>query len=1056
MTQPLVFISYSHKDEKEKETLLSHLGVLGKAKLIDVWSDDRIGAGGDWKQEIDEAMAQAEVAILLVSANSLTSDFILDEEVPTLLKRRESEGVTVFPVIAKACAWETVDWLAKMNVRPKNGRPVWGDAGIHVDEDLATIAKEVAGIVRGAPYTTSVSQPDTFLAILDAMPPEEIPLVAPLPPGSRMTLSPNPLFVGREADLRKLAKALKGGETVAIGQVQIAAATGLGGIGKTQLAVEFVHRYGQYFAGGVFWLSFADPEAIRAEVASCGGRGYLNLAPDFEGLDLPTQVRLVLSAWQSPLPRLLVFDNCEDEELLAQWRPPTGGCRLLVTSRRATWDAALGVQALPLGVLSRPESVALLRKFRPDLTDAEADTIAEELGDLPLALHLAGSYLARYRHAVTSEDYLTQLRQPNPLAHRSLQAGGVSPTRHAQDVARTFALSYQRLDPAELIDVLAWALLGRAAYYAPGEPIPRELLVATLGKPKDAQAALLAEDGLARLVELGLLEVEAEGALRLHRLVAAFVRGVAADAEAQGAVERTVFAEAARLNQAGYPAPLLAWQSHLRAVTNAAFDREDEQAAGLCNSLGYHLSMIGDYAGARPYLERALAIRQKVLGAEHSATAFSLNNLGSLLQEMGDLAGARPYLERAFRIIDKVLGAEHPATATSLNNLGYLLQEMGDLAGARPYYERALVITEKVLGAEHPNTARSLNNLGGLLQGLGDLAGARPYYERALAIYEKVLGAEHPTTATSLNNLGYLLKAQGDLAGARPYLERALVIRQKVLGAGHPDTAQSLNNLGSLLQEMGDLAGARPYLERALAIKEKVLGAEHPDTASSLNNLGYLLGVQGDLAGARPYYERALAIYEKVLGAEHPDTAQSLNNLGSLLQEMGDLAGARPYYERALVITEKVLGAEHPTTARSLNNLGYLLQEMGDLAGARPYFERALAIYEKVLGAEHPTTANSLNNLGSLLRAQGDLAGARPCYERALRINEKVLGAEHPNTANSLNNLGLLLKAQGDLAGARPYYERALRILEARLGPDHPYTRTVRENLADLDDLLAD
>jgi tetratricopeptide (TPR) repeat protein len=809
MTQPLVFISYSHEDEEEKEKLRSHLGVLGKAGLIDLWSDDRIGAGGDWKQEIDEAMAQAKVAILLVSANSLTSDFILDEEVPTLLKRREAEGLTVFPVIAKACAWETVEWLARMNVRPKNGRPVWGEAGIHVDEDLAAIAKEVAAIVRGAPYTTSVSQPDTFLDILDAMPLDEIPPIASLPPSSRMPFSPNPLFVGREVDLKKLAKAVKGGETAAIGQ--IAAATGLGGIGKTQLASEFVHRYGQYFAGGVFWLSFADPAAIPAEVASCGGRGYLNLAPDFEGLDLPTQMQLVLSAWQSPLPRLLVFDNCEEEELLAQWRPPHGGCRVLVTSRRAKWDAALGVQALALGVLSRAESVALLRKFRSNLTDDEANMIAEELGDLPLALHLAGSYLARYRHAVAPSDYLAQLRDKALLDHPSLQGRGATfrPTGHELHVARTFALSYDHLDAADPIDALARALLGRAAYFAPGEPIPRKLLVATLGRDDDPERALLAEDGLARLVELGLLEAEAEGALRLHRLVGAFVRGVAADAEAQGAVEEALLAEAPRLNWwspnwAGYRAPLLTWQVHLRAVTDAAQKREDERAARLCFALGSHLNMIDDYAGARPYFERALRIREQVLGGEHPDTARSLLYLGSLLRVQGDLAGARPYLERALRIREQVLGGECPATAESLNNLGYLLQDMGDLAGARPYHERALRISEQVLGGEHPNTAASLNSLGLLLQDMGDQAGARPYFERALRIREQVLGEDHPRTAESLNNLGMLLQDMGNLAGARPYFERALRIFEAQLGLDHPYTRPLRNNLAILNASLKD------------------------------------------------------------------------------------------------------------------------------------------------------------------------------------------------------------------------------------------------------------
>jgi tetratricopeptide (TPR) repeat protein len=721
---------------------------------------------------------------------------------------------------------------------------------------------------------------------LASLPLDTIPDVTSLPPGSRMPLSPNPLFVGREVDLKKLAKALKGGETAAIGQ--IAAATGLGGIGKTQLASEFVHRYGQYFAGGVFWLSFADPSAIPAEIAACGGVGGLDLRPDFSNLPLDDQVRLVLSAWQSPLPRLLVFDNCEDRALLARWRPATGGCRVLVTSRRGSWDAALGVQALSLGVLSRAESMALLRKFRPDLADDEANLIAEKLGDLPLALHLAGSYLARYRYVVTPEDYLTQLRQPNPLAHRSLQAGGISPTRHARDVARTFALSYDRLDPADPTDALALSLLSRAAYFAPGEPILRKLLVATLGRDNDPETALLAEDGVARLVELDLLEVEAEGALRLHRLVGAFVRGVAAGVGAQAAVEETLLAEAACLNEAGYPAALLAWQSHLRAVTDAASKREDERAAGLCNELGYHLYMIGDLAGARPYFERALRIRERVLGGEHPDTANSLNNLGGLLQEMGDLAGARPYYERALAINEQVLGGEHPHTANSLNNLGSLLYAMGELAGARPYYERALRITEKVLGAEHPDTARSLNNLGLLLRAQGDLAGARPYFERALRIYEKVLGAEHPDTASSLNNLGLLLQTQGDLAEARPYFERALRITEKVLGAEHPDTARSLNNLGGLLYAMGDLAGARRYFERALRIRQKVLGGEHPDTATSLNNLGGLLQAQGDLAGARRYFERALRIFEARLGTDHPYARGTRDNLAKLNASLMD------------------------------------------------------------------------------------------------------------------------------------------------------------------------
>jgi len=166
------------------------------------------------------------------------------------------------------------------------------------------------------------SKADTLAAArqrLAELPLDTVPTPTPLPPRSRMRLRPNPLFVGREHDLRTIAKAIKGGETTAIGQS--ATVTGMGGLGKTQLAVEFAHRYGQYFQGGVFWLSFADESTARTEIAACGGVGALELRPDFSNLSLDDQVQLVLAAWQSPLPRLLVFDNCEDEALLQAYRP---------------------------------------------------------------------------------------------------------------------------------------------------------------------------------------------------------------------------------------------------------------------------------------------------------------------------------------------------------------------------------------------------------------------------------------------------------------------------------------------------------------------------------------------------------------------------------------------------------------------------------------------------------------------------------------------------------------------------------------------------------------
>jgi energy-coupling factor transporter ATP-binding protein EcfA2 len=156
MTLPRVFVSYNHQDEEEKNKLLSHLGAIEQTGRFDVWSDDRIGAGDDWKAEIVQAMAGASIAVLLITADFLNSKFILGTEVPAVLQRLERGGLRVFPVIAKACPWRKVDWLARMNVRPKNGRPVWGDGGSHVDEDLAVIAEEIADAVAG-PFQATLS-----------------------------------------------------------------------------------------------------------------------------------------------------------------------------------------------------------------------------------------------------------------------------------------------------------------------------------------------------------------------------------------------------------------------------------------------------------------------------------------------------------------------------------------------------------------------------------------------------------------------------------------------------------------------------------------------------------------------------------------------------------------------------------------------------------------------------------------------------------------------------------------------------------------------------------
>ena len=679
-------------------------------------------------------------------------------------------------------------------------------------------------------YAQALPRPvdsDTLAAAeqqLAALPLETIPDPAPLPEGSCIPFSRNPLFVGREADLRYLAQVLKGGSTAAIGQ--IAVATGLGGLGKTQLAVEFVHRYGQYFMGSVFWLNFAIPDVIPHEVAACGGAGGIQLHPDFSTLPLEERVHLVQRAWQSSLPRLLVFDNCEDQELIVKWRPVSGGCRVLLTSRRASWEASLGITTLPLDVLPRVHSIALLHKFRPDLADSDPDldAIATELGDLPLALHLAGSFLARYRQAVTPAGYLAQLRQPDLLAHRSLQGWrltqDLSPTLHEQHVARTFALSYDQLDPVDFTDTQSLALLARAAYFAPGQPIPRDLLLATIvGSAEAPDAVLQVEDALRRLVDLGLLEPDAADAVRLHRLLGVFVREIAGDVAVQAAVEDGLLTVSERLLDVGSSGSLLALHPHLKTVLETPQPREEIRTAHLADAFGMVLHRFGDYTGAQPYYQRALTIYEQELGPDHPDTATSLNNLAMLYHAQGRDADAEPLMQRALTICEQKLGLTHRGTAVSLNNLAVLYYSQQRYSEAELLHQRALAIRERELGPTHPDTASSLDNLATLYRAQGRYGEAEPLLQQGLALRERLFGPEHPDVAQSLNNLAALYYAQGRYAEAEPLLQRALTIREQRLGRDHPDVVVTLKNYITLLKAMHREAEAAQLEQRLLAMQ---------------------------------------------------------------------------------------------------------------------------------------------------------------------------------------------------------------------------------------------
>lgn len=712
---------------------------------------------------------------------------------------------------------------------------------------------------------------------------DHIPSPQPLPPYSRISFRHHPSFINREKEMQTLAQQLKEGQAVII--------TGLGGAGKTQLSVEFAHRYGHYFIGGVFWLNFAEVENIPAEVAACGGAEGLNLIPKFDRLDLNDQVRLVQQIWQQPIPRLLIFDNCEDKTLLEKWWPTTGGCRVIVTSRQNRWSRVRNIANLTLDTLPMVDSVSLLQKYIPDSSDDEAEAIAAELGNLPLALHLAGSFLERYHSVVSPKDYFDQLKKQG-LKHPSLTGRGVqySPTEHELHVARTFALSHEKLDATNEIDFVALALLSRAACFAPGEPIPRKLLFATLSFNKDdLEAALLAEDGLARLQDLGLAMLTENGSVWLHRLVAKFGQQASTETNAQDDVEVTLWQKAKNLNQRLMPSAFKDWQSHLRYVAGQAQDQNSERAADLSHEFGNYLRLASNYEEALVWLERAWQLRGHRLGPEHLETARSLNDMGIVQAEMGQLDDALSTVREALNIRQQ-FSAIHGDTAESYNNLGHILQSLGDLAGAHQEIEHSLAIYEQLSDLVPHEKAQSLNNLGVVLMKLGEVDKSQIYLEQARDIWQNHLDPNHAYIAHVMINLGTIAWSSGDLPQAKQYFEQGVDVLKASLGERHPLAATAYNNLGATFRELGNFEEAQLNLDRALSIFQD-MEPGGTNQANTLRNLGLLYQKRQELKQAKELFEQARTTLEKWQNShnvKHPLTEVVASHLAALTETTDD------------------------------------------------------------------------------------------------------------------------------------------------------------------------
>lgn len=835
------------------------------------------------------------------------------------------------------------------------------------------------------------------------LPTVEIPSIAPPPAGSVRGPKYYKYFVGRKDTLREIAQLVKDeGSQKDCAVVRTISVGGIGGSGKTQVAGEFTNLYGQFFLGGVYWVNFTDSSTVPQTIASLGEPGRLELWGNSADLSLEQKVRLVRQAWEKETPRLLVFDNCEDEELLGEWLPDVGGCRVLITARGSSWPPSLGnIVSIRLDEFTRPESIDLLRKhLQNDSEDIHSllDALSDELGDLPLAIDMAARHLREFRFDVTLEQYLSEIREERTL-HTSLnQEHEHSSTGHELSVFLTFKRSFDRLSPSDSVDQCARNLLLRVKYLAANQPVPRQLIWALLAVDEsDTERKRLVGRALTRLENLGLVKQDEEsGDIIVHQLVA---DAIGRETEAETSLTEV---ESASINLAshtfeyGTPAAGMKLVSHLGHLVDQAADREDTHVHDLLRVLGGFEQRLGQYVKARDHYERALDLARRIFSVDDLRIAQDLENIGVLTKREGD--------------VDTAIDVYEQLLETYEQNARYQQILSNPIIGSEEEVRTFSSVHLNLGSAQRDQAVRTGN--------YELLRTVKKHYDTALHIRTEALG-DHIDTVESLINMALLGMDFNDEAMAWSFAERTLQMNERRGDEGDVKNAEALSIKGELFLRDEKYEQARDEHERALRIRESSLPPDHDDILESLENIATVLWFGGKAPEARPYLERAAVIRDAKYG-DSIETAQVLDRLASVLVAEGNYDEARSNYERALTITENITGSSSFEVATTQNNLAFLLythalekRQNGTeycplLEEARYYGEQALATFEGELEDNEPILANSLQLLSSILLILELYPEARSRLERSLTVGEAAYGSDSDFAAYSRTLLQML------------------------------------------------
>jgi hypothetical protein len=805
----------------------------------------------------------------------------------------------------------------------------------------------------------------------------------------------NQYFTGRDPMLQRLRSLLTGDVTALIPH----SLQGLGGIGKTQLAVEYAYRFAADY-DLVWWVPAGHPAEARGAL--------VELAPHLGLLDtgqLGDTVRIVLDLLRTGYPYarwLLIFDSADHPADIQPLLLPGPG-QTLITSRNQDWGNR--ADSLDVDVYLPEESLRFLQHRAPGITEAESKALAEELGNLPLALEHAAAWLDTTGTGVGR--YLELLHTQAVSLFSALKPGG-----YRELVATTWAVSLNQLREEQPAGA---DLLNLCAFFN-HSPIPLDLLTqAPPPLPERLTGVLQADsqraEALGAIGRYSLARVrpgpQGQPQLSLHPLVQTLARELVPAEQAavyRSAVHRLLAAAdpGNPLESVSFPryAMLLPFVLSSGMPENAA----DPQIRQLVLNVLTYLQVRGESEVALAATEPVLTGWRAELGPLHPDVCKLVGRHVTALRDTGQPAAALQVGGELYAALLAELGPDDPLTLRATGGLAATQRRLGLFREARELDEDTLARYRRLNGPDDQETLRTAHNVAVNLRMFGQFQAALELDRDTAERTERLLGPDHLSTLFSRNNVARDLREIGDVYASVALEENVYARYVALLGLGAvdapdaPDALRAMKNLSLSRRKAGRYEESRALAEDVLPRHRQRFGDLHPETLAAITNLANEYRLAGQHAAARGFAEEAVSGFETALGAEHPFSTGAAVNLAITLRLTGNPERAREVDELALDRLRRSLGDDHRYTLSCLVNLASDHSALGHLDRAVELGRQAVDRLREVSGQDHPYTLAAALNLALDLRANRQRDAYRELLEDTLTRYRATLGAAHPET----------------------------------------------------------